>query len=252
MSKSYINPPVVEMFCEFQFTPSPNQPRDITVLGLFYDKIKNNFPVKQPQIGIQMVPPAKKPAEAIVPLAINQRMQFFRPDRSALLQVTPDTLTVNHLTPYSSWDEFKPIVLNNFEIFRQIINPSAFQRIAVGYINRLDFSELPSELKDYFNFYFSLPKGLSKAPAGFNSSIEIPYEDGRNNLGLTLQTFPPKRPDTFSFMLNLNYHTSTPKSAGSVHLNNAGEWIQTAHNIVVSAFEECLTSESKARFGGIK
>jgi len=261
MSKSYIKPPVVEVFSEFQFAPNPHQPLDITVIGLFYDKIKNNFPKKQPQIGVGVpFSPTKplqmgemQPPQAGLSLAINQRVQFFRQDRSALLQATPDTLTVNHLTPYTSWDEFKPVILDNFEIFREIINPKGFKRIALAYINRLDFNEWPAELKNCFNFYFTLPKGLSNVPpVAFTSSVEIPYEDGRNNLGVTLQTIPPERPNLFSCMLNLNYHTSRPESAENVHLNNVGEWIQTAHDIVVGAFEQCLTSECKARFGGIK
>lgn len=262
MSKSYITPPVIEVFCEFQFTPNPNQPFDITVIGLLYDKIKNNFPKKQPQIGVgvpffPMKPPQTgvemRPPQAGFSLAINQRVQFFRQDGSALLQASPDTLTVNHLTPYTSWDEFKPVVLNNLEIFREIVNPKAFKRIALGYINRLDFNERPVELKKCFNFYFTIPEGLSKSPpVAFTSSVEIPYEGGRNNLGITFQTIPPEKPSLFSCMLNLTYHTTTPESAENVHFNNVGEWIQTAHDIVVGAFEQSLTSECKTRFGGIK
>ena len=256
MNGSYANPPVIEVFCEFQFVLS--QPADITTLGLFYDKIKDSFPVKTSQIGIGIatkqtqVDAETRPLEGGLGLGVSTRARFFRPDRSALVQATPDTLTVNHLTPYSSWDEFEPIILSNFKIFRQIINPKAFKRVTLGYINRLDFSELPAELKDCFNLYLVLPERMAKTRVAFTGGVEIPCEGGRNSLSVTLQSIPPTKPDAFSFILNLNYHTTTLESAGNIHLDSISEWMQAAHDTIIEAFEQCLTAECKARFEGIK
>jgi len=50
MGKKYKNPPLVEALCEFYFIPQ--QLYDLTIPGLFYDEIKEDFPEKQEQWGI--------------------------------------------------------------------------------------------------------------------------------------------------------------------------------------------------------
>lgn len=244
MKESDVKAPVIEVYCEFYFTP--NQPLDITVIGLFYEKIKDEFPIKQQQIGID-----SKPVEGGFSFESRLRVQFFRPDRSALVQAAPDILTVNHLTPYTSWKEFKPLILNNYEIFRDIINPKGFKRIALGYINRLDFNESSIELKDYFNFRPIIPQGLPSTHTALTDSLELPHEDGRNALNITLQSMTPEKPNTLSFMLLLNYHTATLESAERIHPDNVSEWTEKAHDSIKEAFNKCLTPECKARFGVI-
>jgi uncharacterized protein (TIGR04255 family) len=240
---NYKNPPVTEVLCEFQFVP--DRPLDITVMGLLYDRIKDEFPVKQQQVGV--APPQK--AETGLGLAIMQRMQFFRLDKSALVQATPDTLTVNHLKPYASWEEFAPLVLKCFDTFRQIINPKGLKRIAVAYVNKFEFSD-PMELKDCFNFRPLVPEGLPEMFDAISISIEIPYEEGQNRLGIILHSVPSQEPNMFSFVLNLDCHSAPPESAESVALDNVSEWIELAHDRIKYAFDKCLTAKCKASFGG--
>ena len=54
MHNTYIKPPVTEALCEFEFVP--DQPLDITAVGLFYKKIRREFPIKQQQMGIASLP----------------------------------------------------------------------------------------------------------------------------------------------------------------------------------------------------
>jgi len=116
--------PIIEALCEFQFIPS--QPWDLTVPGIFYEKIKEEFPLKKQQIGID-IRPQKETFES--KLEMTQRVQFLRPDESMLVQVGPDLLSINHLTPYSNWDIFNQVILSNFEKYVEIINPKGFTNI---------------------------------------------------------------------------------------------------------------------------
>ena len=50
MGRRYKNPPIVEALCEFEFISS--QPWDLTIPGLIYEKVKDEFPDKRQQIGI--------------------------------------------------------------------------------------------------------------------------------------------------------------------------------------------------------
>jgi uncharacterized protein (TIGR04255 family) len=243
MKESDVKSPVIEAYCEFYFAPDPNQQLDITVVGLFYNKIREKFPIRQQQIGLE-----SKPVEGGFRFDSRIRVQFFRPDRSALVQAAPDILTVNHLTPYASWEDFKALILDNYKIFRDIINPKGFNQIALGYVNKFDFDE-STELKDYFNFHPTIPEGLSNTCTGLSESADFIYEDGRAALNIALQKTIPEKPNMLSCMLHLNYHTATPESAGHIHLDNISGWIETAHNSIEDAFKKCLTKEYKARFG---
>ena len=49
MGRRYKNPPIVEALCEFEFISS--QPWDLTIPGLIYEKVKDEFPDKRQQIG---------------------------------------------------------------------------------------------------------------------------------------------------------------------------------------------------------
>jgi len=52
MGKKYKNPPIVEALCEFQFVPG--QPWDITIAGMLYERIKDEFPIKQQHAEVQI------------------------------------------------------------------------------------------------------------------------------------------------------------------------------------------------------
>lgn len=44
MGKRYKSSPVIEAICEFQFEPDPSW--DFTILGLVFDFIKDQFPIR--------------------------------------------------------------------------------------------------------------------------------------------------------------------------------------------------------------
>ena len=138
-------------------------------------------------------------------------MQFFRSNRSAAISASPEVLTVSLLEPYTTWQDFKSLILSNFLIFKEVISPKCLKRIGLRYINRFDFSESPTErLEDIFNFHPTVPQDLPQVYAAFADRVEIPYEDGRNRFGVALQTISEK-PDVLSFILDLAYYTATAK-----------------------------------------
>lgn len=246
MRNTYINPPVIEALCEFKFVP--DQPLDITVIGLFYEKIRDEFPLKQQQMGM-----ASRAEKGGFGFEILQRVEFARANRSAVVKASPDILTVSQLKPYTTWEDLKSLILNNFQIFKQIIAPKCLKRVGIRYINRFDFSESPAErLEDNFNFYPTVPQDLPQIYAAFADRVDIACEDDRNRLRVALQSAISEKPDMLSFVLDLDYYTATPESAESVALDSIAEWIQTAHDRIEAAFEKCITDRCRTRFGGVK
>ena len=243
MGRKYENPPVVEALCEFQFIS--NRLWDLTIPGLIYEKVKKDFPDKQQQIGIefQLKPTEKGVEHKIEPAP--PRIQFFKEDKTALIQIAPDLLTVNQLKPYPSWNKFKPIILDVFNIYKEIANPHAFRRIGLRYINIIEFDKKPIEIKDYFQYYSFIPNDLPPIHDSFLIRSEFPYEEGKERLILILATVIPSKQNVLSILLDIDYVMTSPEY---VLLNEVSNWLEKAHDRVETAFEACITNKARAIF----
>lgn len=246
MSKKYSNPPIVEALCEFQFVPG--QLWDMTIPGLIYEKISGRFPVKQQQMGFGL---GFQPKEGGIEqkVEMSQRMQFFREDKTALVQISSDLLTVNHLKPYPTWKTFKPLILENLDTYQTVAKPKGFRRIGLRYINRIEFDKETIELSDYFNYYPFIPEALPQAHDTFDVRVEIPYEEGRDRLLLTLASIISTKPGTIALILDLDYIMGIPEK---VSIDEAPEWIEKAHGAIEADFEACITDKCRALFGEVK
>jgi len=242
MGRKYRNPPIVEALCEFQFIPI--QPWDMTIPGLLYEKIIDRFPIKQQQMGFGIgFQPKEWGIEQKVEML--QRMQFLRSDKTALVQVGPDLLTINHLKPYPTWGIFKPLIIDNLEIYQEVAKPKGFKRIGLRYINKIDLDKRSRELTDYLNYYPFIPTNLPQMHETFQVRVEIPYEEGRDHLLLTLASAIPEKPDVISLLLDLDYIMAIPEG---IPLDHASDWLEKAHIIVENAFEACITDKCRLLF----
>jgi len=249
MGKKYKNPPIVEALCEFQFLP--NQPWDITIPGILYEKIKDEFPVKQQQVGFGV---AVKPGKAGMVLKPEiefgpPRMQFFSKDKISLVQVGPDLLTVNHLRPYSTWKKFKPLILKIFGEYIVIANPKGVRQIRLRYINKIDFDQHKIELSDYFNYYPSIPSNLPQTYKTFQVTVEIPYNNERDTLRLSFATIIPEKPNVLSLLFDLDYVMILPES---IVLDKLPDWLEDAHTAIENAFEACIKDKCRKLFEEVK
>jgi len=242
MGRKYKNPPIVEALCEFQFVPG--QPWDLTITGLFYDKIKDNFPEKQQQTRFGV---GFRPTEGGVEQKVEMtpRMQFRRKDQTALIQSGPNLLVINHLKPYPTWKDFKPMILQNLEIYQDIAKPEGFKRIGLRYINRIEIPEKLVEVTDYFKFYPFIPPDLPQTHGDFNVRIEISYEEDHDKLLLTLGSILSKETDKIAIMLDLDYIMTTPEK---IRFKEVKGWIDKAHTAIENAFEACITDKCRNLF----
>jgi len=247
MGRKYKNPPVVEALCEFQFIP--NQPWDMTIPGLMYEKIKTEFPDKQEQIGIniQSRPTEKGLEQKIEPAPL--KIQFFKKDKSALVQLAPNLLVINCLKPYPSWEEFKSLIIKKLEVYREITNPKGFKRIGLRYINIFEFNKPQIELKDYFRYYPPIPDTLPQNPSSFLTKVELPVEKGHAMLIISLRSAIPNKPDSLSILLDIDYAMVTPEH---ILIQDISNWLEKAHQKVEDAFEGCITDKARELFEGEK
>src|SRR2546430_2882803 len=132
MSRRYQASPIIEAICQFQF--EPNTPWDLTIPGLIYERVQNSFPkrnqIAQINIGIAGNPQMIGQQIGVLPL-----IQFLREDGNAVIQVGQHLLTINQLKPYSTWQEFLPLIKQGLDAYKEVAHPENIQRVALQYLN---------------------------------------------------------------------------------------------------------------------
>jgi uncharacterized protein (TIGR04255 family) len=247
MSKKYINPPIVEALCDFQFIPS--QQWDLTIPGLIYEKVKDDFPDKKQKIGIGVrFKPTEKGLEHKIEPA-PPRIQFHKKDKTAVIQVAPDILAVNQLKPYATWPKFKPMVLRALQIYKDISNPKGFKRIGLRYINKINIKAKSVELSEYFDFYPNIPKNLPQLHQGFICRVEIPYIENHGRMLITIGSDLSDSPDVLSIILDIDYTMTEPEA---IPMHSIDEWIEQAHTFIENTFECCIKDKSRILFEEVK
>jgi len=199
--------------------------------------------VKKQQIGLGVrIQPKEGGKEAHV-IETTQRMQFFREDNKALVQIGPDRLSINHLRPYPKWVEFKPLILDVLRNYVATAAPKGFKRIGLKYVNKIEIKEKVLDLKEYFKFFPTIPENIPKNNEGFQLRIEIPYGE-RDRLLLTLGSIDS--PDEVSsVLLDLDFILIAPES---ILVEGAAEWLEEAHNNIEYVFEACITDKCRNLF----
>lgn len=246
MGRRYGNAPVVEALCEFQFVPSV--PWDLTFPGLVYDRLRAQFPKRRQAktFEVDLSTEAQGVQQKVV---TTDRVQFVREDEKALVQLGQDLLAVNHLRPYPTWDEFKPLIQMAFEKYCEVAEPKGIQRLAVRYINRFEFPADRLNLEDYLEFRPYLGPQLPQDIGPFVLATQVPYQGGDDVLRLRLSSAESPKAGVTALLLDLEYSTA-PTS--QVPLSSASEWIQAAHDRIEQVFEATVTPKLRATFGEAK
>ena len=243
MERIYKNPPLAEALCEFQFIP--NVPWDLTIPGLIYGRIKDRFPRRKQQagLGIQLRPTEKGVEHKIEPAP--PRVQFLNQGETALVQLAPDLLVVNQLKPYPGWIKFKSLIIDTFNVYREIANPKGIKRIGLSYINIFEFTSKNLRLDEYFNYYPFIPETMPKALSSFLVRSEFPYSDEKEVLILQLASIIPRDPDLSSLVLDLDYAMIAPEY---ISLDDIEGWVEKAHDEIERTFETAINDKARDLF----
>ncbi len=109
MARTYNKPPLIEAVCDFRFSSS--QPWDWTIPGLFYEQIRSDFPNKNQLSTIETTVDA---IEGRIVQQTQPKIQFTNGDRTAVLHVGPDSLTIHQLRPYPHIPDPIPQIFQGF------------------------------------------------------------------------------------------------------------------------------------------
>lgn len=251
MPRRYKNSPILEAACGFHFQPEASW--NTTIPGLLYERLRKRFPNQRQVMDYQaMIAAGQNSArQPVVQQQVLQqtRSQFVREDGKALVQVSPNFLSVNHLAPYPTWNEFSPIVKQGLKEYRKVAAPKGLLGVQLHYLNQIVIPNRIVEIEEWFKFHFVLPEGFGTATLpmnGFLIGAQFPFENARDLLKMELSQGVSEDPNSSVFLLQITYEVA---QQGGISLEQVNGWLTNAHRTIEKAFEGCIKDELRALFG---
>lgn len=238
------DPPLVEALCELFFHGTEWVS---TIPGRFYDRIKDNYPQQKE---ISQVSSEISISEGGISTRVWPQppvIRFLNPDGNRLVQVAKDLLVVNHLKPYTRFEDWEPTIYEMLGYYRDLAAPSGIQRLGLRYINRVSVpADGPTvKMEDYFTIYPQFPKGLGGEHGPFLLRLQAPAEGG-HQVVITLGSAPRERDGVMTFLLDI-YDLYAPEEP--FPLDSLGGIVKTAHANAHRTFRESVTDRLKDLFG---
>ncbi|MBK8987370.1 MAG: TIGR04255 family protein [Chloroflexi bacterium] len=240
MGRNYKSPPLIEALCEFRFI---NKHWDMTMPGLFYQKVKDDFPTIREKNVVEMLVNQQQPGQEVHGV-MTPRIQFINHNESALLQLGPGILIVNCLRPYPSWPNFKELIFQTLAQYKEITSTVELERIGLRFINKIDLP-LDKETKTQFNYYPHLPALPANEPKNFLLRTELDFEQSNGVLVLTLAIVPPEKDDVKSLILDLDF---VSLHADRLTFETIESWVESAHHNIETAFEASIMDSLRVTF----
>lgn len=237
MSKKYKYPPIIEALCEFQFEPDTSW--DLVMPGLIYDELRDVFPGREPDRVLLRATSDSGPR-----VQYSEAISFLRKDEKVAVLVGPNILSINHLAPYSSWEDFVPLIKRGFEAYMNVVEPEQLQSVQLRYINDITVPMGYTKLESYLSLRPFVGRGLPQNSRAFITGIQVPYENYRDSLRIEVQGSSELESDSVRVTLDLDYLLG----ADEIDFENVFDWLNVAHSRVEEAFESCITSEARQLF----
>lgn len=238
----YKYPPIVEAICEFRFSKETHW--DPTIPGSVYERIKEQFPIKENKIE-QLFNLKADESGLSQNFTSSPRAIMLAQDRSSLIQVGQQLLTVNHLKPYVGWEQFRPKIKMAYDTMCGITEVKGIDRMALVYIDRIEIPAKQVRLEEYFKFYPHMGPDLPHEHLNFMIGVEFPYHENRDFCKLQLTSAMATKKDHLAVLLTTEYYLAKQKSVAP---ENALEWMEQAHTKVGELFKGCITEKLETLF----
>lgn len=156
------------------------------------------------------------------------------------VQFRTDGFTLNFLSLYSNWDDFKSEAYELWKIYLEYFPTANVERIALRYINRI---EIPTTFKGFEEYVINIPpipSVLPKVYKSFFSQIEVPCEDEDYSaiITSTIETLTEKH---IPYILDIDVYKDVKDNLNFDDF----DYIRKVKN---SIFESCITDNARELF----
>ena len=167
---------------------------------------------------------------------------FTSVDKRQVVQARLDGFTFSRLAPYENWESFRDEARQWWDIYRTMVKPEEVVRVAVRYINRLDF---PLPLKDFADYLRTVPEVSPELPqllSNYFMQLQIPQEDLKGMLILNQTIVPPPDADVVSILLDIDLFREDDIPDKENEMWQFFEQLRIRKNEV---FEACITERTR-------
>ena len=241
VSEHYPDPPVVEAVCEFIF--SSDTPWDSTVPGLLYEKIKQDYPIKETR-NRQSIDTSRGNKQQI---EVVEGIAFISADRNSQILTVPRIVAIVYTKPYPSWDIFFKRIKEIYKYINDIQPITNIDRIGLMYVDKIIIpSQEPTlDLEEYFNFRPELGENSPFEMINFSLDCTLTFNDNRDICRVSLRDAMAKDKTESVFILSTDYSIAMPKT---IEPSSAIEWIDSAHTSLIEVFESSITEKTRDIF----
>jgi uncharacterized protein (TIGR04255 family) len=166
--------------------------------------------------------------------------RFTTEDRKYIWQSRRDGFTLSHLSPYSTWEEFRKEATKLWSRYRIAIGSLKVTRIAVRYINQVNVEATTIDLKELFNVAPWIPDDVPQQLDHFFMQLIIPLNEIKSKVIINQTVVPPPRPDLISVILDFDVFRDE-------HIPEIDDemWgiFDQLHDRENSLFESCITDK---------
>lgn len=239
MGEKLKSPPLIEALCEFRFAGDPSW--DWVIPGQLYDKIGQEFSERAQIKGLGVLVEAAAQEQPIATIHTGpERVQLKRKDGSAMVQVGPHLLAVNHLRPYPNWETFADLVMRIFGVYRTLAPQFRLERVGLRYINQIDLPKSPFQMKSLITLAPPLTGALDRPLKSYYQRYEI-EQDNPKGLLIHQTGIRVNQEDALILVLDLDFGSTQVQSLEKIE--DVRVWLDTAHDRVYEAFVSSLNPQ---------
>ncbi len=234
--RKYKKSPIIEALCEIHFSESQT---DSTLPGLLYEQIKDKYPLKEQISQNSFEIQFEQSGISSQKILQTPMMRFFNQDKSELIQVANNLLTVNRLIPYEDYESFVESIKTAIKKYVDVAQPKFVERIGLRYINHIFIPETLVNSDDYFAY---LPR-IREHYFNIQLSLELKSFHDNHASFITIATIPNKNQGVFLLDIYDNL-----KKNQQIDLENIEQDLNESHENVERIFENVITDKTRELF----
>ncbi|MCU0551858.1 MAG: TIGR04255 family protein [Leptolyngbya sp. Prado105] len=234
----YSKAPITEALIDLRVS----LPSEATLAELnhLFSLINAEYPNQEAQLFVQ----SQVTAGASVGATANQTQVgyvYSTSDRKQAFSACLDGFTFSRLAPYDRWEIFRDEAKRLWSIYQDAVQPTAINRLAVRYINRLDIPLPISDLKDFLRTFPEVSADLPEGLSGYFMQLQIPQEDIGAMVVINQAMIPSSTPEVLSVLLDIDVF----QDYSSLRDNSFWDYLEKLHTKVDKVFEACITDETR-------
>lgn len=247
MAEKLANPPLAEVVCEFCFDTSGAW--DWTIPGMFYERIRQEFPRREQvkQRGGHPLWAREDEGPASVGGVVD-RVRLSSEDGVTTVNLSPYQMFVNRLYPYPGWNSLARVLNETLRKYLEVASPTILDQVSLRYINQIPLPfEREIDIGEFITLDPSLPPKLDETLNDFYQRYELRYAnpDGvlLHQTGLEIDAAEP-----FQYLV-LDLEFVSPVGFG-LQPAQVTDWLDAAHDRIEEAFVASVAPGALERMRG--